>query len=155
MSDQQTTTINYESVAVHEHLKMYQGIISRMAKNSASSKQWCVLIISAIFAVVAEKGKVDFVVVAIIPLILFAFIDTYYLAMERKFVDANTDFLDKLEKKEITSNDLFRVKPERGALPKAMWSAFWSPATYPFYFGFLVLLGIAKHISINGWVWFW
>ncbi len=152
---QTTTQINHESLAVHEHIKMYQGIIERMAKNSASSKQWCVALISAIFALVAEKGKVDFAIIAIFPLVLFAFLDTYYLAMERKFVDANNKFLDKLAQQNITVSDLFRVKPERGALPKAMWSAFWSPATYPFYFGLLALLGIAKHISANGWVWFW
>ncbi|MEE9350674.1 MAG: hypothetical protein V3U78_00310 [Thiotrichaceae bacterium] len=155
MSEQKITSISYESIALHEHLKMYQGVIARMAKNSSASKQWCVLIISAIFALVAEKGKVDFAVLAIIPLILFAFIDTYYLAMERKFVDANNTFLDNLEKKLITGKDLFRIKPERGALPKSMWSAFWSPATYPFYLGLLILLGLAKHITTNGWVWFW
>lgn len=122
-----------------------------MAKNSASSKQWCVLIISAIFALVAEKGKVDFAVVTIIPLVLFAFIDTYYLAMERKFVDANTKFLDRLEKGEITTADLFRVKTARGKLPSAMWSAFKSPAVWPFYAGLLILLALAKYISLNGW----
>ena len=99
-----------------------------------------------------EKGKVDFAVVTIIPLLLFAFIDTYYLAIERKFIDANNTFLDKLEKKEITSKDLFRVKAERGKLPKAMWSAFWSPAIWPFYTGLLFLLVLVKYISLNGWM---
>ncbi len=152
---QTTAVINHESLAVHEHIKMYQGIIGRMAKNSAASKQWCVVLISAIFALVAEKGKVDFAVLAIFPLVLFAFLDAYYLAMERKFVDANNTFLDKLQNNQVTVNDLFRVKPERGTLPIAMWSAFWSPATYPFYLGLLALLGIAKYISVNGGVWFW
>lgn len=154
-SSQESLVINHESLAVHEHIKMYQGIISRMAKNSASSKQWCVALTSAIFVLVAEKNKVDFAVLAILPLVLFAFIDTYYLAMERKFVNANNAFLDKLQTNQITAKNLFRVKPERGELPVEMWSAFWSPATYPFYLGLSMLLGAAKHVTENGWVWIW
>lgn len=149
------TAINHDSLSIHEHLKMYQGIISRMAKNSASSKQWCITIISAIFVLVAKDGSTQFAMLAIFPLILFAFIDTYYLAMERKFIDANNAFLDKLQNNQITTKDLFRVKPERGALPFAMWSAFWSPATYPFYLGLLLLLAVAKYISENGSLWSW
>ena len=155
MSDntQAVSSFNHESLAVHEHLKMYQGIITRMSKNSVSSKQWCVVLVSAIFALVAEKGKIEFAVLAMLPLMLFAFIDTYYLAMERKFIDANKTFLDKLEKNQVTASDLFRVIPERGKLPNAMWSAFVSPATYPFYIGLLLLVGIANYISVNGWIW--
>ena len=147
--------LNHESSAVIKHLDLYQGVISRMAKNSVSSKQWCVVLISAIFALVAKDAKVDFAVLAIIPLFLFAFLDTYYLAMERKFVDANNAFLDRLEINAVTSADLYRVKPERGTLPGSMWSAFWSPATYPFYFMLLVLLVGAAAIAEYGWKWIW
>ena len=58
MSDntQKVSAFNHESLAVHEHLKMYQGIITRMSKNSVSSKQWCVVLVSAIFALVAEDS---------------------------------------------------------------------------------------------------
>lgn len=147
--------LNHESSAVIKHLDLYQGVISRMAKNSVSSKQWCVVLISAIFALVAKDAKVDFAVLAIIPLFLFAFLDTYYLAMERKFIDANNAFLDRLEMNAVTPADLYRVKPERGTLPVAMWSAFWSPATYPFYFMLLVLLAGAAYIAEHGWTWIW
>lgn len=147
--------INHDSLAVHEHIKMYQGIIERMAKNSASCKQWCIVLIAAIFALVAEKGKVDFAALSLIPLVMFAFLDTYYLAMERKFVDANNAFLTKLKNSEVELKDLFHVAITRGKLPSAMWSAFRSPAIYPFYLGLFVLLVFAKYISINGWVWLW
>lgn len=60
MSDQSLKAINHESRAVHEHLKLYQGIIERMVRNSTSSKQWCILLVCAIFALVAENGEIDF-----------------------------------------------------------------------------------------------
>ena len=147
--------LNHESSAVIKHLDLYQGVISRMAKNSVSSKQWCVVLISAIFALVAKDAKVDFAVLAIIPLFLFAFLDTYYLAMERKFINANSEFLQRLNKNELTLLHLYQVKQERGSLPVAMWSAFWSPATYPFYFMLLALLAGAVYIAEYGWKWIW
>ena len=142
--------LKHESSAVHEHLKLYQSIIARMSSNSASSKQWCIGLISAIFVLVAKEGQVEFALLALFPLILFAFLDSYYLAMERKFIDANNVFLDKLQDQQAFKQDLFRVKLERGQLPTAMWSAFCSPAVCPFYIGLLLLLSVAKYISACG-----
>ena len=64
---------------------MLQGIVSRLAGNSASCKTWCVSLVSAIAVVAAQSGKVQLLFVASLPLIIFAALDAYYLGLERRF----------------------------------------------------------------------
>ena len=66
------------------HLNMIQGIISRMGNNAFSLKQWAVGIMIAIYAFAGENSH-KAVIVTIIPLIVFWFLDSYYLMIERKY----------------------------------------------------------------------
>lgn len=74
-----------ESTAVQSYLSTLQAIVSRMATNSVNCKTWCITLTSALLVVLADKGKVNFVWVALIPVLLFCFLDAYYLAQERAF----------------------------------------------------------------------
>ena len=66
------------------HLNMIQAVISRMGNNSFSLKGWSVLIMVAVYAF-AGKSNARAVIVTLIPLIVFWFIDTYYLMLERLY----------------------------------------------------------------------
>ena len=66
------------------HLLMIQGIIDRMGRNSFSLKEWSIGIMIAIFAF-AGKNTHKAVIITLIPLIVFWFLDAYYLMPERKF----------------------------------------------------------------------
>ena len=66
------------------HLNMIQGIISRMGNNAFSLKQWAVGIMIAIYAFAGENSH-KAVIVTIIPLIVFWFLDSYYLMIEHKY----------------------------------------------------------------------
>lgn len=66
------------------HLAMIQGVIDRMGRNSFSLKEWAVGIMIAVYAFAGESN-VKAVIVTIAPLLVFWFIDTYYLTMERKY----------------------------------------------------------------------
>lgn len=66
------------------HLNMIQAVISRMGNNSFSLKGWSVLIMVAVYAF-AGKSNARAVIVTLIPLIVFWFIDTYYLVLERLY----------------------------------------------------------------------
>lgn len=68
-----------------KHLEMIQAIITRMNTNSFQLKGLSITIIAAILAVYAATQKLDFILIAIFPPIIFWFLDTYYLQMERKF----------------------------------------------------------------------
>lgn len=66
------------------HLLMIQGVIDRMGKNSFSLKEWTIGIMIAIFAFAGENTH-KAVIITLIPLIVFWFLDAYYLMLEKKF----------------------------------------------------------------------
>ncbi len=67
------------------YLEMIQGIIERMGSNSFMLKGWAVTLAVGIFALSSEDSDKLFFLLAYIPIILFWFIDTYYLQLERKY----------------------------------------------------------------------
>lgn len=133
-----------DSAAVMKYLDMYQAIISRMAGNSSDCKKWAVALVSAIFLLVADKGKVGFVVVAWIPVILFWFLDAYYLALEKQFRAGSNKVVSDLHEGRLYSRGLFKFSAT-GKLPKTMLESFVSWAVWPFYLG---LLGL---VTLAGW----
>ena len=79
------------------HLNMIQQIISRMGNNSFQLKGWSVGIMIAIYAFAGNDCH-KAVVVTLIPLIVFWFLDSYYLMLERKYRYLY-DYVRKEEKK--------------------------------------------------------
>jgi hypothetical protein len=68
-----------------EHLKMIQGVIARMASNSFLLRGWTVTLVAALFAFAAKDAERSLVIIAWIPLLVFAGLDAYYLRQERLF----------------------------------------------------------------------
>ncbi len=77
-----------------KHLEFIQNIITRMNTNSFQLKRMFVIIISALLAVYASEKNPDFILITILPLILFWFLDSYYLQQERKFRGLYNDLLN-------------------------------------------------------------
>ena len=103
--------INHESPSVHSYLQILQSVINRMASNSAGCKTWCITLVSAIVVIIADKGKPDYVWVSLIPIVLFFFLDSYYLGMERGFREKYDEFIQKLHSDSATISDIFIVTP--------------------------------------------
>ncbi|MGN1197613.1 MAG: hypothetical protein ACI4TA_08440 [Acetatifactor sp.] len=68
-----------------KHLEFIQTVITRMNQNSFQIKGWMITIVSALLALYASSGKQIYILVAIVPTVIFWFLDTYYLQQERKF----------------------------------------------------------------------
>src|SRR5215213_699245 len=68
-----------------EHLKMIQGVITRMAGNSFLIKGWCVTLVSAILALAAKEPNKLFIGIALYPVLMFWILDGYFLYQERLF----------------------------------------------------------------------
>lgn len=86
------------SEAKIKHLEMIQNIISRMSQNSFSLKGWAVTLIAGIFALATKDANLSFFLISYVPILLFWFLDSYYLQMERKYralynhwINANVD----------------------------------------------------------------
>ena len=84
--------VNFESGAVQSYLVILQGVINRMASNSAGCKTWCITIVSAIVVIIADKSNPVYVWVSLVPILLFLFLDSYYLGLEQRFRDSYNTF---------------------------------------------------------------
>ena len=103
--------LGHESAAVQKHLEIMQGVINRMAENSRSCKVWCVTLVAATLVLVARTGEPQHALIALVPTLLFLFLDSYYLALERAFIGSQNAFVAKLHRGELGSSDLYRVVP--------------------------------------------
>ena len=128
------SSLDHESIAVHKHLDIMQGVIARMAENSRSCKVWCVTLVAAVLVLVARTGEPQHALIALAPTLLFWLLDSYSLALERGFRRSYGSFVRLLhEKGRISASDLFAVAPA-GSIPKGtLWAMFRSFSTLPFY----------------------
>ena len=68
-----------------QHLEFIQNVITRMNSNSFQIKSWTVTIVAAFLAIYASSKNNYFLLSSIFPVIVFWFLDSYYLSQERKF----------------------------------------------------------------------
>jgi len=68
-----------------KHLEFLQNIITRMNTNSFMIKGWSVTLVSALFALAADKANLKFVFVAYIPAIIFWALDGFFLSQEKQY----------------------------------------------------------------------
>ena len=143
------TERNYteDSPAVQAHLGIAQSVIQRMASNSASSKAWCITLVSAILVIVADKGEPSYALIAAIPTALFLVLDTYYLALERAFRQSYNTFIEQLHNGRVVAADLYAVTPSDG-LTKTYFCSFLSFSIWPFYLTLGVMIWVAQWIVI-------
>ena len=126
-------SLNEESSAVQVHLTIIQGVISRMAENSRSCKVWCVTLVAATLVLVARTGEPQHALIALVPTLLFLFLDSYYLALERSFIKSQNAFVAKLHRSELESADIYRVIPSGMGLPLVVRCLLGSVSIWPFY----------------------
>jgi len=127
------------SEAVRTHLTILQDVIRRMAGNSASCKNWCILLVAAILVLVARTDTTDYALLALIPAVLFLFLDAYYLTLEQAFRRSYESFVDRLHAGAITLADLYVVKPGR-PVGCQMLVSLRSTSVWPFYLALVVAI---------------
>jgi hypothetical protein len=136
-----------DSPSVQAHLSIMQSVINRMASNSTSCKAWCISLVSAILVIVADKGKPQLALIALIPTILFCSLDAYYLVLEKRFRESYRLFIEKLHSGTLVAADLYFVSPS-GDKVKASCDALRSYSVWGFYVALLVMIFLVKMIVI-------
>ena len=136
-----------ESPAVQGYISMLQGIINRMAGNSASCKTWTVTLVAALLALLVGKQiQIYILLICLILVVLLLFVlDCYYLGLERITIGIQKDFLKSLSKdsEEEYINQLYDVsklankKLQKDKAKEAMRSL----STLPFY-SFVALIAL-------------
>ena len=125
--------LDHESSAVQKHFEAMQGVIQRMAENSRSCKVWCVTLVAATLVLVARTGEPRHALIALIPTLLFLFLDSYYLALERAFIMSQNAFVDKLHMSELISTDIYEIAPTGMGWRLVGRCLFSSVSIVPFY----------------------
>lgn len=141
------TKYGENSPAVQAHLNITQSVIQRMASNSVNCKAWCITLVSAILVIVADKGKPNFALIALIPTILFLVLDTYYLALERCFRNSHRIFIGKLHEGKLAYSDLYAMTPS-GSVWKTFLKSIFSFSIWPFYLTLGGMIWVTKYIVI-------
>lgn len=68
-----------------KHLEFIQAVITRINSNSFQIKGWTTTIVAALLAIYASTKNENFILVSILPVLVFWLLDSYYLMQERKF----------------------------------------------------------------------
>lgn len=140
--------IDPESGSIQTHLGIIQNVIQRMSANSSSCKAWSVSLVAAVLVIVADKGKPEYAWIALLPTIVFAALDAYYLALEKAFRNSYNQFITKLHNKQLTEKDLYSVLPV-GNMTKLQIEACKSFSVWGFYLSLFVLVAITKSVALE------
>ena len=102
--------INYEAQDL-QYLQMMQENITRMAGNSANAKTWLVTIVTGFFAIGCSIKDLDWwLLFAIIPIVVFWYIDAYYLSLERALRNREQIYINLMNSLESTGDNLIDEK---------------------------------------------
>ncbi|HXM80400.1 MAG TPA: hypothetical protein VN929_00570 [Burkholderiales bacterium] len=136
------------SPSVQTHLGILQSVIQRMASDSSSCKAWCITVVSAILVIIADKGKPNFALIALIPTLLFLALDTYYLALEKGFRASYADFVKKLHTGDAKPEHLYTIAP-KGSHSKHQLEALKSFSVWGFYGTLFALIVLARSVVLQ------
>jgi len=142
------------SEAVRAHLSILQDVIRRMAGNSASCKNWCVVLVAAMLVLVARTDTPAYALLALLPTLLLGALDAYYLALEQAFRRSYDDFVCKLHRGEVVLTDLYKVRP---GLPvgRQLWISIRSASVLPFYGALTLTIAVVWKIDVIGALFGW
>ena len=87
-----------------QYLQMLQATIERMAANSANCKTWMVTIVSAFMALQCTIQSLNgWILLGLLPIILFWYLDALYLTLERGFRNRERQFINSINA--VTSDE--------------------------------------------------
>ena len=97
-----------------QYLQMMQGNIERMAANSSNCKAWMVTIVSAMMALQCSVEALNgWILLGVLPIVLFWYLDVYYLHQERGMRNREMVFMNILKSgiQDGYGDALFYFKP--------------------------------------------
>ena len=130
-----------------KYLEFIQNIVTRMNQNSFMIKGWTVAIVSALLAIYANKENKLFILISIFPVLIFMFLDSYYLWQERKFRHLYNKVLEENESKQIK---LFSMNTNVGneCCKICYFKVLFSVTELVFYFS--IMLGLVALYFLKG-----
>jgi hypothetical protein len=127
-----------------KHLELIQAVISRLGGNSFLIKGWALTLVSALFALAAKDVNVKVVYVSYLPIIVFWFLDSFYLKKERKFRKL-FDVIRMMPPEKIDFS--MDISPYSGDV-QGQWRTMGAMTLAPFY-GSLLLVALVVSVILN------
>lgn len=115
---------------------MLQGIINRMAGNSANCKNWTVTLVAAMLVLLVDKNmQIPNAWICLIPIGLFYLLDCYYLGLERLCISSQKSFLERICNNGDYIENLYKVEELKDKCDQICNTikAMMSVSTTPFY----------------------
>jgi hypothetical protein len=147
MPDTPSPLFPADNPAVTTHINLLQGIINRLANNSAACKTWCLTLVAALLSLAGATHSPAIVTFALVPVAIFGFVDTMYLAQEKAYRDLYELTVSALQHRSYTIASTYNAKADLtfGNICSALTS--W--AIWPVYGGLIAAyLEAARH----GWL---
>ncbi len=126
------------------YLQMMHGNIERMASNSANCKTWLVTMVAGFMAITCFDSLHWWLLLALVPIAMFWYLDGLYLSLERGMRNRQKDFLnhksDEDEDDDSKYNEaLFNFQPlksgeedkDNGIVKTT--GQWWTSSVWPFY----------------------
>ena len=134
-----------DSPAATAHITVLQGIITRLANNRASCKTWCITLVAALLSLAGATHVPQMVTAALVPVVIFGFLDVTYLATEKAYRDLYGRVVDAMRDRSYTRMTVFETR--------ANWdggSLIWALASWSIlpYYGLAVCYLLAVYL---GW----
>lgn len=115
------------------HLDLIEKVIERMGQNSFALKGWAMTLVVAIFGLAASGTDKYFAVIAIVPIVVFWFLDALYLQKERKFRELYNAVAFGNEMRPFTM-DISEYSTKKTKYIRCLFS----PSEWLFYIGILI-----------------
>ena len=127
------------------HLTFIQDIIKRMGQNSFWLKGWSVTIVAALFALVSQGTNKFFILVVLFPLIMFWFLDGFFLYQEKLY----RKLYEKVAENKISSDEFtLKINQVKNEVD-SYYSVVFSKTLLPFY-GIISIMVFVTFFCIMG-----
>jgi hypothetical protein len=128
-----------DSPAATAHIALLQGIITRLANNSAASKTWCLTLVAALLSLAGAVHAPPMIHATLVPILVFGFVDIMYLATEVAYRDLYDKVVQTMREGTYGRHSVYdaTARPDAGCIIRAISS--WSIIPYYALLAFYVI----------------
>lgn len=105
-----------------KHIELIQGVINRLANNSFLIKGWMITVVMAGIGISVSQSMKALYIVTIVAIVLFWFLDAYYLRLEKLF-RKHFDFVANAEDDLKFDMDFSKYQKDTKTILRIMFSS--------------------------------
>ncbi len=126
------------------HIDLVEAQILRMSENSKQMKTWCIALVSGVVGIYVQTGNWFLLWIGVAIIVLFAWMDAYYLLIERQFRCVYNDIVGIKNDGEVRQ----RIPPygmPRRKYKKGFWkhlAPIISFSIWPIYLAAIIAVGL-------------